>query len=454
MSKYQNYLTSEDMERQEHLSAERLIYRLNVDEDFVKAHGIQLMDVEISRPKANFIDLMNWAADCFSPVLKDKGHLNKFVHNRIIIDGQFMQFCEEKRITVKCLFKDSIISWNTDHNFEKYFVQGVFLIKSKAVPGKRRATEFLHAALFHKGNQNEDEISFFIVVSDENYEGYINLRNEFDEWMQERDHSNLRIHVIEGEDIFYTKDYNWEDLFLPKDIKNEIRSLVENFLASKDFYIKNRIPWKRGVLLFGKPGNGKTSIIRTIMSMYPFKPVTIAPGAHDEAVCEAFAYAEEQSPALLYFEDLDSLFEKNVDISQFLNLMDGISAKNGMLVIATANEVKKLKSNITDRPSRFDRKFEIPLPNQEMAYIYLRRWFGNLITTKKCRELARYAEKYEFSYAYLKELYISSMFEALSHNRQVPSEKDVQNALNCLIKDKNIIGNGRISTEKYFNHKG
>ena len=85
-------------------------------------------------------------------------------------------------------------------------------------------------------------------------------------------------------------------------------------------------------------------------------------GANDEAVREAFSYAEEQSPALLYFEDLDSLLEKNVDISSFLNLMDGISAKNGLLVIATANDVKKLKSNITDRPSRFDRKFEITLP--------------------------------------------------------------------------------------------
>ena len=131
--------------------------------------------------------------------------------------------------------------------------------------------------------------------------------------------------------------------------------------------------------------------------------------------------------------------------------MDGISAKNGLLVIATANEVKKLKTNITDRPSRFDRKFEIPLPNQEMAYIYLKRWFGSLIPAKKCRELSKYAEKYEFSYAYLKELYISAMFEALAHNRKAPTEKDIQNALNRLVKDKNILNNGKtINTDKYF----
>ena len=122
-----------------------------------------------------------------------------------------------------------------------------------------------------------------------------------------------------------------------------------------------------------------------------------------------------------------------------------------MLVIATANDVKKLKTNITQRPSRFDRKFEIPLPNQEMAYIYLKRWFGSLITASKCRELAKYAAKYEFYYAYLKELYISSMFEALAHNRQAPTIKDIDSTLVRLVKEKNILNNGNsINTDKYF----
>jgi transitional endoplasmic reticulum ATPase len=155
---------------------------------------------------------------------------------------------------------------------------------------------------------------------------------------------------------------------------------------------------------------------------------------------------------LLYFEDLDSLIENGLDISSFLNMMDGISTKNGLLVIATANEIKKLKSNITQRPSRFDRKFEIPLPNQENAYIYLKRWFGNSITVKKCRELAKYAERYEFSYAYLKELYVSSMFQALANNRSTLIEKDVDNALIILVKEKNILNTGKaIDTNRYFN---
>jgi AAA+ superfamily predicted ATPase len=427
------YLNPSDLEKQEHLSLD-ILKRLSVPEQ------VQLPE----RPLHSFLDLMKWAQDNFSNHLSDNEGLNRFIHNRIIIDGQFLSFCKENKVSVKQLYNDAVISWKTEHNYERFFFQGVFLVKG---PG----FEFLHAALFHKGNQNEDEVGFFVIVSNNNYEAYVNLRNSFDSWVQQRDRSNLHIRVMDGEDIPYTKDHTWDDLFLPTDIKVELRNLVENFLKSKDFYLSNNIPWKRGLLLFGKPGNGKTSIIRTIISMYNFKPVTIAATANDDAVQEAFRYAEEQSPSLLYFEDLDSLLEKNVDASSFLNLMDGISAKNGLLVVATANEVKKLKANITDRPSRFDRKIEIPLPDSEMAYIYLRKWFNNLISPAQCKELAKYAEKYKFSYAYLKDLYISVMFEALSANRKKPNAKDIKIALDKLVKDKNILNTtGSIDTGKYF----
>ena len=420
------------LEGQEHLSAEKL-------SKFIIHNTVVPRS---DRPDSNFVELMEWVSQNFSSFLKDQENINKFIHNRIVVDGQFLHFCQEKNVTVECLYKDSIVSWKTEHDYEKFFVQGIFLIKSKNL-------EFVHAALFHKGNQNEDEISFFILVSQKNYEEYIKLRNEFDSWSQDRDRSNLHIKVIDGNDAPYEKDLTWQDLVLPENIKLELKNLVEAFLASKNFYQQNKMPWKRGVLLYGKPGCGKTSIIRTIMSMYNFKPVTIVPGAGDEAIRDAFSYAEEQSPSLLYFEDLDSILEKN-DVSSFLNCLDGVSARNGLLVVATANEVKKLKSSITDRPSRFDRKFEIPLPNQEMAYIYIKKWFGKTISTKKCKELSKYSEQYEFSYAYLKDLYISSMFEALSHNRKVPTEKDIDNALKKLIKEKNLLNGKSINTEKYF----
>jgi len=426
------FATPSSLESQEHLSMQRLAK--------MQPRITALLP---DRPTANFIDLMNWSQDNFKQFLTKTDRLNKYVHNRIIIDGQFMQFCEENKISVECLYKDGIISWKTEQNFEKFFVQGAFIVKTKNV-------EFLHINFYHKGNANEDEISFFIICDDSQFEEYTKLRNEFDAWVSERDRGNLHIRVVEAEDIPYTKDLTWDDLFLPQDMKTEIKGMVENFLGSKDWYLNNRIPWKRGMLLFGPPGNGKSSLIKTIMSCYNFKPVTIVAGANDEMVREAFAYAEEQSPSLLYFEDLDSTLDRTIDTSSFLNLMDGVSTKNGLLVIATANNVKQLKKSVSDRPSRFDRKFEVPLPDADMAYKYMKKWFCNIITDKKCRELCKLVVKYGFSYAYIKEFYISSMFEALSGNRKVPTSKDIDNAMNRLIKDKNLLNGSSINMDRYF----
>lgn len=419
-------------QNQENLSLEKLITlnSPNLDQTIVE-----------KRPVHSFVELMDWTQNHFSIYLKDK-QVHKYVHNRVIIDGQFYQYCQENKISIQCLYKDSIISWENE-GYEKFFVQGVFLIKA-------RGLEFIHSALFHKGNQNEDEISFFCLVSNDNYDKYIELRNKFDVWVSKKDRSNQKIRVIDGEDISYSKDYTWEDLFLDEDKKVKIKNLVENFLKSKDFYVANKIPWKRGVFLYGPPGCGKSSIIKTIISLYDFKPITVTANANGEIINEAFSYAEEQSPSLLYFEDLDSMLERNLDVSTFLNLMDGISAKNGLLVIATANEIRKLKSNIIDRPSRFDMKMEIMAPSKEMSHSYLKKWFGKTLTEAKYKELGKISEKYNLSYAYLKELYISSMFQALSNNRKILSMKDIDIALDCLLKDKNIVGNKTVDMDRYF----
>lgn len=384
------------------------------------------------RPKNNFVDLVEWTKSKFKSNLKDQKNIQAFIHNKISIDEKFVMFSKEKNLKITGYYKQPIVSWqNDDKSGECFFCQGVFGISGPGI-------EFLHCALMHKGSSYEDEVSFFVLVSESNYEAYINLRDEYDAWLIKRDRNNSYIRVAGGQDIKYDSNYKWSDLYLPEDTKKELQTIVEGFLGGKKFYQENSIPWKRGVLLYGPPGTGKSSIIKTIISEYDFKPVTVVARPETEDIVEAFNYAEEKSPALLYFEDLDSLLE-TTDISLFLNLMDGIAAKNGLFVIATANEVKKLKSSITNRPSRFDRKFEIGLPDAPMTLKYLKSWFGSMLTAAKYKELVKFSQENSFSYAYLKELYISSMFEAMANKRKLPTEKDINNALNRLIKDKNVL---------------
>lgn len=385
------------------------------------------------RPESSFVELMEWVNKNFNDDLSIKDNLTNFIHNKIIVDEDFLVFAEEKKINIECLYKDSVVSWNFQDKYEKFFVQGVFKIYSKNV-------EFLLSALYHKGNSNEDEVSFFIVCDSCNFDNYIILRNEYENWLHQRDRNNNEITVVDGDNIEIADD-TWEDLFLPEDIKTDIKSMVEVFLSSKDWYLKNKIPWKKGLFLHGVQGNGKTSIIKTIIAQYPFKAVTIAPGANTDVVEEAFKYAQAQSPSLLYFEDLDSLLNTTVDPSAFLNFMDGVSTKNGLFVIATANRPELLAANITDRPSRFDRKISIPIPDKDLTKKYLVKWFGKNITKDVLTKVIDKCVKQKFTYAYLKELYVASMYTALSKNKQTPSSADIYDSLENIIKERKNMNN-------------
>lgn len=421
-----HYLTEEQVDLQEHLSINRLAL---LEPTF-------LFDSIKDRPKQNLIELMHWVKNVFN-----NGKGNPWIHNKIVIDGAFLEFAEQSKVKIECLYRDSIASWRSDNLNEHFMAQGVFKIFYKKM-------SFLHCALFHKGNQNEDEVSFFVIMEDKDYSKYIELRNMFDEWLTDRDRNNLEIHVVGAESIPYEKDTSWDDLFLPDGMKKQIRGTVEGFLASKEFYASKRIPWKRGILFFGSPGSGKTTTIKTIISTYDFKPVTVMTGqqTNDEVITEAFEYAQEQEPALLYFEDLDTLLGNgNVSLSHFLNLMDGVNSRNGILVIATANDLSRLggaMDAVLDRPSRFDRKWEFPLPTEDLAIKYLKKWYGNTISVKNLNFIVKNAVEKKFSYAYLKELYITSAYYALSEGRKDPNLSDIKQALEQLLNDKENVESG------------
>src|SRR5690606_33000734 len=183
-------------------------------------------------------------------------------------------------------FKDSIASWKTDGKNEDFIAQGAFKISK----GK---LNFIHCSLFHKGNQNEDEVSFFVLVKNEDFQGYIDLRNQYDEWKTEREKFSQEIFVVGGESISYDSNLTWDDLIAPEPLKDEIRLSVEGFLNAESFYKDNNIPWKRSMIFFGGAGVGKSTAIKIILSQYGFKPVTIQPGIPQKSglLNDAFQYA-------------------------------------------------------------------------------------------------------------------------------------------------------------------
>lgn len=396
-----------------------------------------------ARPAEHFQQIMKWVLHNFGSVLSAGEHLEAMVNNRVVIDGHFLLFSKEVGATVTCLYKDATVSWKTESGSEKFFQQGVYLIKHNGMA-------FLQSALYLKGNSYEDEVCFFAVVIPSQLDKYLEFRNAYDTWAQKRNRSNQSIYVVGGDHQPYDPDASWDDVLLVDELKKDIQDSVETFLASKDFYLKNKIPWKRGLIFAGPPGNGKTSTIKAIIAKYAFKAVTIQPGAPSEDLREAFKYAEDQSPSLLYFEDLDSSFGTTMDPSLFLNLMDGVVAKNGVMVIATANSLNKLPDAITRRPSRFDRIIKFDLPNAEMTKLYCKKWFGEILSDKDLLRVSKEVVKNKLSFAYLKDLYVSSMLTMISENRTELKVSDIDKVLKRLISERSGVKSSGIDTSQLF----
>jgi hypothetical protein len=132
----------------------------------------------------------------------------------------------------------------------------------------------------------------------------------------------------------------------------------------------------------------------------------------EEANIESvFQRAREVSPCCLVFEDLDGMIHDG-NGSFFLNQLDGIGDVSGLLTIATTNHPERLDPAIADRPSRFDRKYHFGLPNVVERASYIASWNDRVAAEMRIdgSELGALVPQTDgFSFAYLRELYVSSM---------------------------------------------
>lgn len=209
---------------------------------------------------------------------------------------------------------------------------------------------------------------------------------------------------------------DFDNLVLPPALKEEIQTDFRQFFASRALYDRYRIPWKRGVLLLGPPGNGKTHMIKALVNMLG-KPCLYVKSfkarylTDHQAIQNVFQRARQTTPCLLVMEDLDSLINDN-NRAFFLNELDGFAANTGVVVIATTNHPEKLDPALLERPSRFDRKYTFTLPAPEERAAYITHWNAALepemqLSPEGLAEVVGLTEG--FSFAYLKELFVSSM---------------------------------------------
>jgi hypothetical protein len=209
---------------------------------------------------------------------------------------------------------------------------------------------------------------------------------------------------------------SWSDLTLTPDFLDGLRRDTRTFFANREIYKELGVTWKRGILMLGPPGNGKTESIKVLLkesgqtSLYVRSftttfvrlPCTCSINYRTyvdvyrgpKAVSGQFSTMREHTlHASSYLRILTRWSLPTSDPSSSMSWMDWYARafkyfllnltfcqtqNEGILTIATTNHPERIDDAILNRPSRFDVKYAFELPNENLRKEYIARWMAKI----------------------------------------------------------------------------
>jgi energy-coupling factor transporter ATP-binding protein EcfA2 len=189
-----------------------------------------------------------------------------------------------------------------------------------------------------------------------------------------------------GEWTMMKQKVNTDELYeLPTEEIGIILKDLKSFWAKQSLYKQYKLMHKRGVLLYGDPGCGKSGILQLCMNhiINDLSGIVINIKDADSLrgfieIVTKFRQIEPNRPLVVIIEDIDAIAEDGQHAtSQLLNMLDGVKQIENVVYIATTNYPEKLAERITNRPSRFDRRYYISPPTPEVRMSYLKNKAGD-----------------------------------------------------------------------------
>jgi len=200
------------------------------------------------------------------------------------------------------------------------------------------------------------------------------LWKEWEEYAKEHNfYKGQKIDAI-GE-FLDVDDISWDDVIITDKVRTTIRRNIENMFKYEKILKQNNVKVKRGVILAGEPGTGKTLVCKALIRDSESSVLYVLPShiSRINDVGRICRMAKELGPTLLIIEDIDWFAEQrdygamgSTGITvELMNKMDGIEDFGDVITLATTNCPDKIEEAIKNRPGRFDRVIQIGLPTIE-----------------------------------------------------------------------------------------
>lgn len=229
--------------------------------------------------------------------------------------------------------------------------------------------------------------------------------------------------------------------------KQELQDVVD-FLRNPEKYRKLGAKIPRGVLLVGEPGNGKTLLAKAVAgeANCPFFSITgsdfieVFVGVGAARVRDLFAQARKHAPSIIFIDEIDAIGrqrgsgfggghdEREQTLNQLLTEMDGFDTQNAAVIVLAATNMPDVLDKALLRPGRFDRRVEVPFPDQESRE-HILRIHAQALKIDMQLDLKKVAQETAgFSGADLASLMNKAAINASKKNKEYIDQEDVQEA--------------------------
>lgn len=195
-------------------------------------------------------------------------------------------------------------------------------------------------------------------------------------------------------------------LQLPDSESERLMEEVHEFLTLRDKFKERGLLYKRGIMLYGPPGSGKTATIQVLARTVAEKLGSVAIlGDHPQFCSLGLNMLRRLEPTrqvVVILEDLDALVMRHGE-EGYLSLLDGENQVENVIYVATTNYPERLDRRFVDRPSRFDTIRLIGMPSVAARRAYLKAKEPSLTD----EELVAYLKASDgYSVAHLRELLV------------------------------------------------